>query len=121
MRPWDPSNDLLQYESEFIVQTWTRHKTPVVRTCSITSLEQKQETKVYPTKVRKTNHKCIAHVPVTKCISLNGEESESSTPELDTRQDSDSSAETSMRMYYALLPIILVVLRLLDSICGCLI
>lgn len=40
MRPWDITNDKLQYESEFIVTTWTKHRTPVVRTLSITSLEQ---------------------------------------------------------------------------------
>ncbi|XP_041365973.1 oxysterol-binding protein-related protein 8-like isoform X2 [Gigantopelta aegis] len=38
MRPWDPSNDVIQYEKDFVVRTHTRHKTPVVRTMSITSL-----------------------------------------------------------------------------------
>ncbi|ESO91605.1 hypothetical protein LOTGIDRAFT_217357 [Lottia gigantea] len=43
VRPWDPINDLLQYEREFKIQTHTKHRTPVVRTMSITSQEQEKK------------------------------------------------------------------------------
>jgi len=38
VRPWDPRNDLLQYEKNFIACTRTRHKTPMIRTQSIVSV-----------------------------------------------------------------------------------
>ncbi len=37
-RPWDPMNDVIQYENDFIVQTKTKHRTPMVRTMSITNI-----------------------------------------------------------------------------------
>ncbi|XP_069132132.1 oxysterol-binding protein-related protein 8-like isoform X1 [Argopecten irradians] len=90
MRPWDPSNDLLQYESNYCIQTWTRHKTPVVRTCSIASLEQTP----VPTTGR---HAPCIHRNSVKRLRIVGEESESSTPEIDTRHNSDSSDQTKAR------------------------
>jgi hypothetical protein len=38
LRPWDPRNDLLQYEKDYMVCTRTRHKTPMMRTQSIVSV-----------------------------------------------------------------------------------
>ncbi|XP_048731335.2 oxysterol-binding protein-related protein 8-like isoform X2 [Ostrea edulis] len=91
MRPWDSSNDLLQYEQGYKIQTWTRHRTPVVRTCSITSLEQKPDT--YP--VRKiVSRNCSLKNKTLHVV----EESESSTPEIENgRQDSDSSEPNKSR------------------------
>ena len=37
-RPWDPLNDLYQYEKDFIILTKTKHKTPMIRTQSIVSV-----------------------------------------------------------------------------------
>jgi len=31
LRPWDPLNDLEQFEVDFIVGTKTKHKTPMIR------------------------------------------------------------------------------------------
>lgn len=84
MRPWDVSNDLLQYESDYKVQTWTRHRTPVVRTCSITSLEKQPEN--LNSSIRNTS---------IRRLKVVGEESESSCPEVDARHDSDSSERPS--------------------------
>ncbi|XP_015435808.1 PREDICTED: oxysterol-binding protein-related protein 8 isoform X1 [Dufourea novaeangliae] len=39
VRPWDPRNDVVQYEQEYIVRTKTRHKTPIMRTGSIVSAD----------------------------------------------------------------------------------
>ncbi|XP_017886101.1 oxysterol-binding protein-related protein 8 isoform X2 [Ceratina calcarata] len=39
VRPWDPRNDMVQYEQDYIVRTKTRHKTPIMRTGSIVSVE----------------------------------------------------------------------------------
>jgi len=38
LRPWDPRNDLFQYEHNYIICTKTRHKTPMIRTQSIVSV-----------------------------------------------------------------------------------
>lgn len=38
MRPWDPRNDMMQYESNYQLLTKTRHKTPMMRTQSIVSV-----------------------------------------------------------------------------------
>ena len=40
LRPWDPMNDLLQYEHDYVVQTKTRHRCPIVRTTSITNVDE---------------------------------------------------------------------------------
>jgi len=37
-RPWDDNNDLYAYESDFVIRTKTKHKTPMVRTQSIVSV-----------------------------------------------------------------------------------
>ncbi|KAK6640821.1 hypothetical protein RUM44_012518 [Polyplax serrata] len=39
LRPWDPRNDLLQYEFNYVISTKTRHRTPMIRTSSIVSVE----------------------------------------------------------------------------------
>ena len=89
MRPWDVSNDLLQYESEYKIQTWTRHKTPVVRTCSITSLEKQPDN--INSSIRNTS---------LRRLNVVGEESESSCPEVDPPQDSDSSERVPGKSMY---------------------
>nr|XP_050856519.1 oxysterol-binding protein-related protein 8 isoform X1 [Vespula vulgaris]XP_050856520.1 oxysterol-binding protein-related protein 8 isoform X1 [Vespula vulgaris] len=38
-RPWDPRNDVVQYEHDYIIRTKTRHKTPIMRTGSIVSTD----------------------------------------------------------------------------------
>ncbi|XP_059488912.1 oxysterol-binding protein-related protein 8-like isoform X2 [Neocloeon triangulifer] len=39
LRPWDTRNDVFQYECDYVIQTKTRHKTPMIRTSSIVSVE----------------------------------------------------------------------------------
>jgi hypothetical protein len=39
LRPWDPRNDVCQYEYNYIIQTKTRHQTPMIRTSSIVSVD----------------------------------------------------------------------------------
>ena len=93
MRPWDLTNDKLQYESDYIITTWTKHRTPVVRTLSITSLEQKPETGKPVTVIPATRHSSrqLQRPTINKRLNIVGEESGSSTGEIDARHDSDSS------------------------------
>lgn len=39
LRPWDTRNDLFQLECDYVIQTKTRHKTPMIRTSSIISVD----------------------------------------------------------------------------------
>lgn len=39
LRPWDPRNDLYQFEHNYVIQTRTKHPTPVIRTSSIVSID----------------------------------------------------------------------------------
>ena len=40
IRPWDPLNDMYQYERDYIICTKTKHKTPMIRTQSIVSVSE---------------------------------------------------------------------------------
>lgn len=39
LRPWDARNDLKQFESNFIIQTKTKHQAPILKTASVISSE----------------------------------------------------------------------------------
>ncbi|KAK0183373.1 hypothetical protein PV327_001422 [Microctonus hyperodae] len=43
IRPWDPRNDVVQFEHDYIVRTKTRHKTPIMRTGSIVSADPQSQ------------------------------------------------------------------------------
>ncbi|XP_030756214.1 oxysterol-binding protein-related protein 8 [Sitophilus oryzae] len=42
LRPWDPRNDLYQYEYEYKILTRTKHPTPMIKTASIISVDPQQ-------------------------------------------------------------------------------
>ncbi|XP_049330074.1 oxysterol-binding protein-related protein 8 isoform X1 [Astyanax mexicanus] len=44
-RPWDPLNDLIQFEKDGCIQTKVRHRTPMVRSASVVSLSAQQGTR----------------------------------------------------------------------------
>lgn len=43
VRPWDQRNDVVQYESNLVIATKTRHRTPMIREASIVSVERQNE------------------------------------------------------------------------------
>lgn len=43
VRPWDLRNDVIQYESNFVIATKTRHRTPMIREASIQSESLRQQ------------------------------------------------------------------------------
>nr|XP_057932942.1 oxysterol-binding protein-related protein 8 isoform X1 [Doryrhamphus excisus] len=83
-RPWDPLNDLIQFEKDGCIQTKVRHRTPMVRSGSLISLSNQGS--------RRDNCKCQVTVPKRKHKSDKPKSPESgcSSPELD-RQDSSGS------------------------------
>ncbi|XP_067122060.1 oxysterol-binding protein-related protein 8 isoform X6 [Centruroides vittatus] len=98
-RPWDPRNDVLQYEYNYIIQTKTRHRTPVVRTSSIVSGGEELSSK------KDLLHMSVEHVITSrpsKCFlqensvihhrpSVLSHGSESSSPDVEVIQNSDST------------------------------
>ncbi|XP_078273299.1 oxysterol-binding protein-related protein 8 isoform X5 [Rhinoraja longicauda] len=83
-RPWDPLNDLIQYEKEGVIQSKVWHRTPMVRSASIISLSNQG--------ARKDSYKRQVSVPKrrSKHSGQPSPESGGSSPELD-RQDSSES------------------------------
>uniref|UniRef100_A0A8C9XW53 Oxysterol-binding protein n=1 Tax=Sander lucioperca TaxID=283035 RepID=A0A8C9XW53_SANLU len=57
-RPWDPLNDLIQFEKDGCIQTKVRHRTPMVRSGSLISLSNQGP--------RRDNCKCQVGRPVRK-------------------------------------------------------
>ncbi|MGH0170474.1 UNVERIFIED_CONTAM: hypothetical protein FKN15_059073 [Acipenser sinensis] len=57
-RPWDPLNDMVQFEKEGWIQTKVRHRTPMVRSGSVISLSNQG--------ARRDNCKCQVTVPKRK-------------------------------------------------------
>lgn len=54
LRPWDPRNDMYQYENYYIIKTRTKHPAPMIRTSSIVSVEhQSSDTRSSTLKVGK--------------------------------------------------------------------
>jgi len=90
-------NDVLQYETNFVIQTKTRHRTPIVRSTSIMNVHDAK--KCARSRPRQSSGECTGHKRQTsvklKRVKLN-RESGSSTPDLEGhRDDSDSSDSRS--------------------------
>ncbi|KAJ8381408.1 hypothetical protein SKAU_G00021860 [Synaphobranchus kaupii] len=84
-RPWDPLNDMIQFEKDGWIQTKVRHRTPMVRSGSVISLSNQGS--------RRDNCKCQVTVPKRKhkqSDKAKNPESGCSSPELD-RHDSSGS------------------------------
>lgn len=87
LRPWDPRNDLRQYETNYRIQTKTRHQAPMVRTASVVSSDPLSILQVESRgSLRKTRALATGVLKVRK-ISSN-----TSTPDLhDPNSDSSHS------------------------------
>uniref|UniRef100_A0A4W5KFN3 OSBL8 n=1 Tax=Hucho hucho TaxID=62062 RepID=A0A4W5KFN3_9TELE len=89
-RPWDPLNDMIQFEKDGWIQTKVRHRTPMVRSASVISLSNQGPR-------RDGNCKCQVTGPKRKhkhSDKPKKPESGCSSPEPD-RQDSSGSERTS--------------------------
>ncbi|CAB3367713.1 Hypothetical predicted protein [Cloeon dipterum] len=60
LRPWDTRNDVFQYESDFVIQTKTRHKTPMIRTSSIVSVDPNSSIPLLSADVRESSRRRAA-------------------------------------------------------------
>lgn len=92
-RPWDPINDVLQYEYDYVVQTKTRRKVPLVRATSILSVNSGPDSARKHRRQPSSERARAARIKRTVVNHLRSvdHESGSSTPDLEHRPDSDSS------------------------------
>uniref|UniRef100_A0A1Q3F635 Putative oxysterol-binding protein-related protein 8 n=1 Tax=Culex tarsalis TaxID=7177 RepID=A0A1Q3F635_CULTA len=87
LRPWDPRNDLRQYESNYRIQTKTRHQAPMVRTASVVSSDPLSILQVESRGSLRKTRALAAGVLKSRKISSN-----TSTPDLiDPNSDSSHS------------------------------
>ncbi|KAJ8402393.1 hypothetical protein AAFF_G00368820 [Aldrovandia affinis] len=89
-RPWDPLNDMIQFEKDGWIQTKVRHRTPMVRSASVISLSNQGS--------RRDNCKCQVTVPKRKhkqSDKPHSPESGCSSPELDRHDSSGSERHKS--------------------------
>lgn len=87
LRPWDPRNDLYQYEYEYKILTRTKHPTPMIRTASIISVEPQQIVESRAT-AKQTKRKLT-----TKQISSDVDINDSSSEEFHSDSSHDGKKE----------------------------
>ncbi|XP_078423753.1 oxysterol-binding protein-related protein 8 isoform X1 [Cetorhinus maximus] len=91
-RPWDPLNDLVQYEKEGVIQSKVWHRTPMVRSASIISLSNQGG--------RKDNYKRQVSAQKRTRSKHSGQqspESGCSSPELDQQDSSESEKQKTTK------------------------
>lgn len=107
LRPWDPMNDLIQYENDFVIQTKTRHRTPIVRTTSITNVDESNRhgtgsvAAARVARIKRASIKHLARSAAAATVAEHEHESGSSSPDGDgagglrlrLQEDSDSSLD----------------------------
>ncbi|XP_066999126.1 oxysterol-binding protein-related protein 8 isoform X2 [Anabrus simplex] len=93
LRPWDPRNDLLQYEYNYVIQTKTRHRTPMIRTSSIVPLLQTDSRSSI------TVLKTSKHQLASKATTVDQQNSGSSSPDGEFHSDSSRSEENRPRVH----------------------
>ncbi|XP_033095563.1 oxysterol-binding protein-related protein 8-like isoform X3 [Anneissia japonica] len=106
-RPWDPQNDIEEFERDGIIQTRTRHKTPIVRATSIVSLpkglpKNTDSSEKQLRKQKSINRARDKHNEGRTSLSLRplhdvDRESECSTPELDRQSVSENENSQSFK------------------------
>jgi len=90
IRPWDPRNDLYQYENNYIVCTKTRHKTPMIRTQSIVSVLDGEKPPNERVSSISRRHKARREIENQKQRSEDSDTSNAADQKHSTRQSSSS-------------------------------
>ncbi|GLH15638.1 uncharacterized protein GBIM_20046 [Gryllus bimaculatus] len=104
LRPWDPRNDLLQYEYNYIIQTKTRHRTPMIRTASIVSVDPQMVPRhAADSRSSITVIKTSKHQITTKVQAVERQNSGSSSPDGEFHSDSSHSDRDRSRAQHVCL------------------
>ncbi|PSN56564.1 Oxysterol-binding protein-related protein 8 [Blattella germanica] len=99
LRPWDPRNDVYQYEYNYVIQTKTRHQTPMIRTASIVSVDPQTVVPLLQTESRSSISalKSSKHHLASKVMPVERQDSASSSPDGEFHSDSSQSIENESR------------------------
>jgi len=89
LRPWDSMNDVVQYEHNMVIQTKTRHQTPIVHATSLLHVDD------LPRGHRRTRSRCIGSTSLHRVHRDNGASSSSDCPEMFSAHDLDFSGNIS--------------------------
>jgi hypothetical protein len=92
LRPWDPRNDVYQYEYNYVIQTKTRHQTPMIRTASIVSVDPQTVTESRSSISARKSSKLHLSAKVT---TVERQDSASSSPDGEFHSDSSQSENES--------------------------
>ncbi|XP_033608747.1 oxysterol-binding protein-related protein 8 isoform X2 [Cryptotermes secundus] len=92
LRPWDPRNDVCQYEYNYVIQTKTRHQTPMIRTASIVSVDPQTVTE---SRSSISALKSSKHHLSSKVATVERQDSASSSPDGEFHSDSSQSENES--------------------------
>ncbi|KAL3289902.1 hypothetical protein HHI36_023287 [Cryptolaemus montrouzieri] len=87
LRPWDPRNDLYQYEYDYVISTRTKHPTPMIRTSSIISVDPQQGD------TRSLNMKMSKRKMAQKQVSSDADVNDSATTSEEFHSDSTQSVK----------------------------
>lgn len=96
LRPWDSMNDVVQYEHNMVIQTKTRHQTPIVHTTSLLHVDDLSRGH------RRTRSRCLGSTSVHRVHRNNGSSS-SDCPEMFSAHDLDFSGADLCSISYNLL------------------
>jgi len=103
VRPWDPLNDMYQYERDYIICTKTKHKTPMIRTQSIVSVSEaakKAASMAAASKEHRHRHRVVNQQPSSsKDESDVGATGAGSSSGIRTRQSASPAIPTSNASY----------------------
>ena len=108
LRPWDSMNDVVQYEHNMVIQTKTRHQTPIVHTTSLLHIDDLSRGH------RRKRSRCVASSSVHRVHRKDG----SSSSEMFSAHDLDfSGADCCFVSCSLLISVQLVVDNVVDVIC----
>ncbi|KAK0092849.1 hypothetical protein PV326_000457 [Microctonus aethiopoides] len=102
IRPWDPRNDVVQFEHDYIVRTKTRHKTPIMRTGSIVSADpQSQAESRSSLSVLKSSKRQLSNnLPLTETVHDSASSSEAINSE--SSQSTGKRRRSNARMMHTI-------------------
>ena len=103
-------SDVLQYEHDFVIQTKTRHRMPVVRTTSITNVEETSRTghtrqasvdRVRVARIKRASMKRLKASPQRRESGSSSGEHELVLDNRDSETETDSAGEIAVILLFA--------------------
>ena len=120
LRPWDCMNDVVQYERDFVIQTKTRHQTPIVHTTSVIAGSAKDEkTAAGRTHSRHSSMDHASSVTRAKRVSLkHARDPSQENASTSALCDSESSLSAGTTLFCSYVLFMAVVVVVVVVVCG---